>query len=46
MEINDVVSMARIFEKLTDFVHPLVLGEVYRSKAQIQMMAEKFFRIR
>lgn len=44
MEINDVVSMARIFEKLTDFVHPLVLGEVYRSKAQIQMMAEKLLQ--
>ena len=39
--VNDPSSMASIFEKLTDFVHPLVLGEVYRSKAQIQMMAEQ-----
>lgn len=44
MEINEVSSLASIFEKLTDFVHPLVLGEVYRSKAQIQMMAEKLLQ--
>lgn len=44
LEINDSVSIANIFEKLTDFVHPLVLGEVYRSKAQIQMMAEKLLQ--
>ena len=42
--ISDPVSLANIFEKLTDFVHPLVLGEVYRSKAQIQMMAEKLLQ--
>ena len=41
LKIEDATSLASIFEKLTDFVHPLVLGEVYRSKAQIQMMAEK-----
>ena len=39
--ITDQSSMASIYNKLTDFVHPLVLGEVYRSKAQIQMMAEQ-----
>lgn len=44
LKINDPVSLAGIFEKLTDFVHPLVLGEVYRSKAQIQMMAEKLLQ--
>lgn len=42
--INDEASLANIFEKLSDFVHPLVLGEVYRSKAQIQMMAEKLLQ--
>lgn len=41
LEIKDSTALASIFEKLSDFVHPLVLGEVYRSKAQIQMMAEK-----
>ena len=44
MQIDDTASLASIFEKLTDFVHPLVLGEVYRSKAQIQMMAEKLLQ--
>ena len=38
------VSVEAIFEKLSDFVHPLVLGEVYRSKAQIQMMAEQLIQ--
>ena len=42
--ITDDAALASIFEKLTDFVHPLVLGEVYRSKAQIQMMAEKLLK--
>lgn len=44
LKITDEASLAGIFEKLTDFVHPLVLGEVYRSKAQIQMMAEKLLQ--
>ena len=44
LNIKDESALADIFEKLTDFVHPLVLGEVYRSKAQIQMMAEKLLK--
>lgn len=44
MGIKDDASLTCIFEKLTDYVHPLVLGEVYRSKAQIQMMAEKLLQ--
>ncbi len=44
LSISDDASLAAIFEKLTDFVHPLVLGEVYRSKAQIQMMATKLLQ--
>lgn len=44
LKIEDDNSLGSIFEKLTDFVHPLVLGEVYRSKAQIQMMAEKLLK--
>ncbi len=44
LSITDDVAMTRIYEKLTDFVHPLVLGEVYRSKAQIQMMAEELIK--
>lgn len=44
LNITDPNVLSDIFQKLTDFVHPLVLGEVYRSKAQIQMMAEKLLR--
>lgn len=44
LSIKSEVALGQIFEKLTDFVHPLVLGEVYRSKAQIQMMAEKLLQ--
>lgn len=44
LSITDSTALASIFEKLTDFVHPLVLGEVYRSKAQIQMMAEQLLK--
>lgn len=39
--INEQSALTSIFEKLTEYVHPLVLGEVYRSKAQIKMMAEQ-----
>ena len=42
--ITESKELSTIYEKLTDFVHPLVLGEVYRSRAQIQMMAEKLLR--
>lgn len=44
LSITDDSALASIYEKLTDFVHPLVLGEVYRSKAQIQMMAEELIK--
>lgn len=44
LSIKDEASLSTIFEKLSDYVHPLVLGEVYRSKAQIQMMAEKLIQ--
>lgn len=44
LSIKDDAALASIFEKLSDFVHPLVLGEVYRSRAQIQMMAEQLLQ--
>lgn len=44
LKIEDEAALGDIFQKLSDFVHPLVLGEVYRSKAQIQMMAEKLLQ--
>lgn len=42
--ISDDVALASIFNKLTEAVHPLVLGDVYRSRAQIQMLAEKLLQ--
>lgn len=42
--ITDQAALADIFKKLTESVHPLVLGEVYRSRAQIQMLAEKLLK--
>ena len=44
LAIKDDCALASIWEKLSDFVHPLVLGQVYRSKAQIQMMAEALLK--
>ncbi len=41
MKINNAESLADIYIKLTDYVHPLVLGQTYRSRAQIQMLAKK-----
>lgn len=39
--IKDDNALANIMIKLSESVHPLVLGEVYRSRAQIKMLAEK-----
>lgn len=38
-------ELASIFLKLADHVHPVALGGVYRSRAQIQMLAEKLLRV-
>lgn len=41
LSIKDDTALASIYIKLSESVHPLVLGNVYRSRAQIQMLAEK-----
>lgn len=41
LNIKDDVALANILISLSDKVHPLVLGQVYRSKGQIQMLAKK-----
>jgi Periplasmic serine proteases (ClpP class) len=41
LKISDPIALAKILLSLGDKVHPLVLGKVYRSKAQIQMLASK-----
>ena len=41
LSIKDDIALSNIMIKLSDFVHPLVLGQVYRARAQIKMLAEK-----
>lgn len=44
LAIKDDVALSNILIKLSDYVHPLILGQVYRSRAQIQMLAEKLLQ--
>lgn len=44
LALQDDVALGRIYEKLTEFVHPLVLGQTYRTRAQIQMLASKLLK--
>ena len=44
LQLDDQVALSNIFLRLTDSVHPLVLGEVYRSRAQIKMLANKLLK--
>lgn len=39
--IHDEKCMTQIFLKLSELIHPLSLGQVYRSRQQIQMLAKK-----
>jgi len=39
--IKDDDALANLMIKLSETVHPLVLGQVYRSRSQIKMLAEK-----
>lgn len=39
--ITESEDLSNVYLKLTDKIHPLSLGNVYKSKAQIQMLAEK-----
>lgn len=39
--IKDDLALSNIMIKLSEYVHPLVLGQVYRARAQIKMLAEK-----
>lgn len=42
--IKDELVLSNIYIKLSEMVHPLVLGQVYRSRAQIQMLANKLLQ--
>lgn len=39
--VSSRTDMALITKELMSYIHPLVLGEVYRARAQIQMLANK-----
>jgi hypothetical protein len=41
LSIKDDNALSNIMIKLSEAVHPLVLGQVYRTRAQIKMLAEK-----
>ncbi len=41
LHIDDQKILSDIFMKLSDCVSPLVLGEVYRSRSQIKMLAKR-----
>lgn len=42
--IKSAKDLAPSFLKLSDFVHPLALGDVFRARTQIQMLAEKLLK--
>lgn len=41
LAIKDDLALSNVMIKLSEYVHPLVLGQVYRARAQIKMLAEK-----
>lgn len=42
--IQDNQALSDVLIKLSEYVHPLVLGQVYRSRAQIKMLARKLLK--
>lgn len=42
--IQDGHALSDVLIKLSEYVHPLVLGQVYRSRAQIKMLAGKLLK--
>lgn len=44
LEIKEDDALAKIYIKLSESIHPLVIGEAYRSKDQIKMIAGKLLR--
>ncbi len=44
LDIKDDANLTQILLKLSEKVHPLVLGQVYRSRSQIQMLAKKLIK--
>jgi hypothetical protein len=44
MGISDQTALANVMMDLSNKVHPLVLGEIFRSRAQIRFLAEKLIK--
>lgn len=44
LNITDQKELKDIYLKLTEYIHPLSLGNVYKSKSQIKMLAEKLLK--
>jgi hypothetical protein len=44
LAIKDDVAMATIFSSLSSQVHPIVLGQVFRARSQIQQLARRLLR--
>ena len=44
LKIKDEAHLVSIFQHLSSQVHPLVLGEVFRTRAQIRFLAEKVLK--
>lgn len=44
LNITNELYLKEIYLKLTDYIHPLSLGDVYKSKSQIKMLAEKLLK--
>lgn len=45
LKICDNAAMADILISLSDKIHPLTLGDTYRARKQIRMLAEKLLRL-
>jgi hypothetical protein len=44
MGIKEESNLTNVFLKLADQMHPVALGDVYRARTQIQMLAEKLLK--
>ena len=45
LEIKDEGALTSVFLGLTNHIHPLVLGEIFRSRAQIRFLARKLLPV-
>ena len=44
LNIKSEAALSTVLVNLTNFIHPLVLGEIFRSREQIRFLAEKLLR--